>query len=413
MEQRKSVSEGKLFSKNFVLLLMGQISSLFANTILRFALSMYILELTQSALIFGGILAFSMVPTIVLSPFGGILADRANRKKIMVALDFLSGVTAFITLLVIQETNAVLIVGVVLSVYAVLGAFESPTVQAAVPQMQTGDNIIRANAVVNQIAALAALIAPFIGSACYTAFGIRTVLMVSVLGFFLTSALEVFIKLPYKKQKMEENWIRTVKSDFRVSVRFITKEKPEILRMVFFVSTISFFIMGTVNVGLPFIIRTVLGLKAEYVGVAESVCGAAAIIGSIIVGVVVQKLKLSDMYKYLIGMGLSAVPMGLAFLLKDTLPTYFVLLMSVAVMQVIASIFSIYVLSVIQQRTPNELLGKIMAYVMTISLCMQPLGQMIYGILFETFTEHIIWIMLGSAVSIVLISVLGRRTFVE
>ena len=82
-------------------------------------------------------------------------------------------------------------------------------------------------------------------------------------------------------------------------------------------------------------------------------------------------------------------------------------------MQIIGSIFSIYVLSVIQQRTPNELLGKIMAYVMTISLCMQPLGQMVYGILFETFTEHIMWIMLGSAVSIVLISVLGRRTFVE
>ena len=57
-------------------LILGQINSLFANTILRFVLSMYILELTGSASIFAGLLAVSMIPTILLSPFGGILADR-------------------------------------------------------------------------------------------------------------------------------------------------------------------------------------------------------------------------------------------------------------------------------------------------------------------------------------------------
>ena len=80
----------KLFTRNFTFLILGQISSLIGNYTLKFALSMYVLEQTGSASIFAGLLALAMLPTILLSPFGGILADRANRRNIMVALDTLS-----------------------------------------------------------------------------------------------------------------------------------------------------------------------------------------------------------------------------------------------------------------------------------------------------------------------------------
>lgn len=63
----------------------------------------------------------------------------------------------------------------------VLGAFESPTVQACVPQMLSGANVIKGNAVVNQVAAVAALIAPILGSILYTAFGLKPVLYAGVL----------------------------------------------------------------------------------------------------------------------------------------------------------------------------------------------------------------------------------------
>ncbi|WP_246597539.1 MFS transporter [Faecalicatena faecalis] len=400
-----------LFSRNFTLLVLGQVSSLFANTMLRFALSMYILELTGSASIFAGLLAISMIPTVILSPFGGVLADRANRRNIMVALDFLSGVTAAVTMLTIREANAVVVAGGALTVFSILGAFESPTVQAAVPQMQKGDNILKANAVVNQVAALAALIAPFIGSACYTTFGLKTVLTVSVFGFFLTAFLEVFIKLPFTRENLHEKWGKVIKNDFRVSFRFITKEKPEIFKILLAASAVSFFIIGTVNVGMPFIIRTILGLSAEYVGAAESICGATAILGSVIVGVAAKRLKTDGMYMYPMIVGICMIPMGMAFLLKNEKMVYAVIMLSIAVMQVLVSIFSIYCISLIQQQTPNELLGKVMAYISTISLCAQPLGQMMYGVLFDVLRDNVMWIMIGSAVCIVLMSMAVRPAF--
>ena len=58
----------KLFTKNFMLLILGQLTSLFGNFILKLALSMYVLEATGSAAIFAGILSAAIIPAILLSP---------------------------------------------------------------------------------------------------------------------------------------------------------------------------------------------------------------------------------------------------------------------------------------------------------------------------------------------------------
>ena len=144
----------KLFTRNFTFLILGQISSLIGNYTLKFALSMYVLEQTGSASIFAGLLALAMLPTILLSPFGGILADRANRRNIMVALDTLSGLSVLIASFAMALGQDIFVIGALLIILSVLGAFESPTVQACVPQMLSGDNIVKGNAVVNQVASI-------------------------------------------------------------------------------------------------------------------------------------------------------------------------------------------------------------------------------------------------------------------
>ena len=101
----------------------------------------------------------------------------------------------------------------------------------------------------------------------------------------------------------------------------------------------------------------------------------------------------------------------MAFMLENAKMVYLVLMLSIAVMQVLVSIFSIYCVSLIQQQTPNELLGKVMAYISTISLCVQPLGQMMYGVLFDGLRDHVMWIMVGSAVCIIFMSMAVRPAF--
>ena len=79
----------KLFTRNFTFLILGQVSSLIGNYTLKFALSMYVLEQTGSASIFATLLAVAMLPTILLSPFGGILADDMGLGKTLQTIAFL------------------------------------------------------------------------------------------------------------------------------------------------------------------------------------------------------------------------------------------------------------------------------------------------------------------------------------
>ena len=74
--------------KDFILIVLGQIISLFGNAILRFALPLYLLDTTGSAALFGLVSALSFIPLILLTPVGGLIADRVNKRNIMVALDF-------------------------------------------------------------------------------------------------------------------------------------------------------------------------------------------------------------------------------------------------------------------------------------------------------------------------------------
>ena len=406
--------DNKLFHKNFSLLIAGQASSLFGNCILDFALSMYVLEITGSATIFASFLAVAMLPTILLSPLGGVIADRANKRNIMVILDFTTGITILISALMIDHANNLVIICITLIMQSILGAFETPTVQACVPQMQKGDNIIRGNAIVNQINAISTFVAPFIGSLLYTTFGLKPVMYAGVFCFLLTAFLECFIKLDYKPEKSSCGIFQIVKGDLIDSTRFVCIERPVIFKTLILTAVISFFVQGVALVGLPYIVRTVLGLNANYYGAMESMLGFTGILGSIIAGLVVEKFKIRKLYLTLLIIAVPLLPCGIIFLLvQDTQINYVILLLSFAIIQISACVFSVFALSIIQQLTPDNMIGKVMAYTATFSLCAQPLGQIIFGILFDGFSSSVYLILIPTGIILAIISLTTKEFFLK
>lgn len=402
----------KLFTRNFALLILGQASSLFGNYILKLALSMYVLEITGSAAVFAGILSVAIIPTILLSPLGGIVADRANRRNIMVVLDALTGLSVLCAALILSSGNAIIVISVLLVLLSVFGAFETPTVQACIPSMLTGDNITKGNAVVNQIASLAYLIAPVLGSILYTVFGLKPVMCASIVCFFLTAIFECFIKLDYQPWDYHSGIFSIIKEDFLQSMRFIFKEETDIVKMLGFTAVSRFFVMGITMVGLPYIVRNILGLNAWYYGMAESTLAVATILGSLVAGLLVEKIKSNTLSYILSVIGVCIVPSGIAFLLPvSVFARYIINIISFCGMQIAISIFSIYAVSIIQQKTPNYLIGKVMAYTSVITLCVQPVGQIIYGYLFDEFCDTVYLVLIPSGIIVCIIGLLATGFF--
>lgn len=354
-------------NRNFTLLILGQVSSLLGNLTLRFALSMYVLEQTGSASLFAGLLAASMVPTILLSPFGGILADRADRRAVMVGLDGLSGLAVLLAALALPHGPDLAVIAALMIVLSVLAAFETPTVQACVPQMLAGENVLRGNAMVSQVQAAASLVTPFLGSLFYTAFGLRPVFYAAVACFFLTALLECFLR----------------------------REQPSILGLLGLSALASMLIAGALVVGFPYLVRTVLGLSARHYGAAESAMGVASILGGALVTLLAGRLRPRHLAPVFVLVGLCLLPAGAAFLLPlGALARYWVLLVLFCGCQLGCSVFSIYAATLIQSRTPAALMGKVMSCVFTLAMCAQPLGQVLYGALFDRLAPQ--WVLLPS-----------------
>ena len=405
----KAMKKEKLFTRNFTLLILGQVSSLTGNYTLKFALSMYVLEQTGSASIFAGMLSAALLPTVLLSPFGGILADRANRKHIMVALDALSGLSVLAAGLLLPLGRELWVIGALLVLLSVLAAFESPTVQACVPQMVSPQNLVQGNAVVSQVSAVTSLVTPFLGSLFYTAFGIGPVFAAAVVCFWLTALLECMIRLEYQKPPRTAGIGAIVREDLAVSAHFLRREQPDILKLLLLAALAGMFVSGTAVVGFPYLVRTVLGLSATYYGAAESAMGAAAILGSLCAGLLGKKLRVRDLSAIFLSFGLSLFPIGLSFLLPvGRMARYGVLLFFFCVCQLGVCIFSTYAITLIQQRTPKQLMGKVMSCVFTLSMCAQPVGQMVYGALFDCFSDSVYWVLIPTGVLICLIALASQ-----
>ena len=402
----------KLFTKNFTLLILGQLTSLFGDFILKLALSMYVLEATGSAAIFAGILSAATIPTILLSPLGGILADRADRRNVMVALDVLTGVSVLCATLFLSESHAIAVISTLLIILSVLGAFETPTVQACIPTMLQGDNIMKGNAVVNQVASLSYLIAPMLGGVLYAMLGLKPVMYASVVCFFITALFECFIKLSYQRIQNQGGVLQIVKQDFLSSMQYISKEQTSISKMLLLTAFSRFFVMGITIVGLPFLVRTVLGFNAKYYGAAESALAVATILGSIAAGILAEKLKIHKLSVLLATLGIFIIPAGIVFLLPvNAIIKYGVTVVSFCGMQAVISIFSIFAVSLIQQRTPNHLIGKVMAYTSTVTLCVQPIGQIVYGFLFDRFYSAVYFVLIPTGIIVCIVGLSAMSFF--
>ena len=161
----------KLFSKDFILVVIGQIISLFGNAAIRFALPLYLLNLTGSSALYGTVTACAFIPSILLSPVGGIVADRVNKRNIMVLLDFFTAAVILIFSLLMNGGHLILLLTVTMMLlYGIAGAYQ-PAVQASIPALIGQEHFMAANAIINTIGSFAALMGPVIGGVLYSKIG--------------------------------------------------------------------------------------------------------------------------------------------------------------------------------------------------------------------------------------------------
>ncbi len=406
----------KLFSKDFTLVVIGQIISLFGNAAVRFALPLYLLNLTGSSALFGTVTACAFLPAILLSPVGGIIADRVNKRNVMVVLDFLTALVILIFSLRMEGGSLVLLLTVTMMLlYGIAGAYQ-PSVQASIPVLVHQEQFMAANSVINTISSFSSLMGPVLGGVLYSAYGLKPVLWICMACFTASAVMEIFIQIPYQKQPARGSVWKTARADFAESIRFIRKEKPVIAKVVLEVCGINLFLSAMIIVALPYLVTEVLDFGADQAnrlcGFAEGALAAGGLAGGICAGVFAGRLLIRRAGNLVIACALCVLPVSAVLLLSSSgLLCYLVLVVCCFFIMVFSTIFSVQMLSFVQTETPKNLIGKVIAVILTVTMCAQPLGNALYGVLFEISTGFEFAVVLFSGVVSLIIAGYARNIF--
>lgn len=407
----------KLFSKDFTMVVIGQIISLFGNAAIRFVLPLYLLNRTGSAMLYGIVTACAFIPSVLLSPAGGIVADRVNKKNIMVALDFFTAalIAAFAMLKGGVGLIPLLTVTLML-LYGIAGAYQ-PTVQASIPALVGKEHFMAANSVIQTISSVSSLLGPVIGGILYSAYGLEPVLWVCIACFFASAVMEIFIKIPFKKQVFSGSIWSMVKSDFTQSIRFIRKEKPVVGKGMLVAFGINLFLSSMLNVGMPYLITEVLDLGSlqanQLYGFAEGALAAGGLCGAACAGIFARRLAVQKAGNLIVACAICVFPMGFALMLCSSgLVNYIVMTLCCFMIMICSTIFVIQIMSFVQAETPQNLTGKVIAVIFSISVCAQPLGSALYGALFELCGGMEYGVVLFAGLAALAIAVCTKNIFV-
>ena len=397
---------------NFRLMVLGQVVSVFGASLLRFALSLHVLEVTGSEVMFASLIALSSIP-LLLGPVGGAIADRFNRRDLMVIFDFSSSAIIFSLLLLLPVMrNSVVLIGIVMVLLSTISALYTPAVTASIPLLVDEKKLVGANGIVQAVQALSHVAAPVLGGVLFNIMGVQRLVVFSCAAFFLSAVMEIFIKIPFEKRELYGHIVPAVVRDMKEGFIYVFKQSF-ILKSIILAAMLNLILTPLIIVGAPIIFYLKMQSGSLLYGIGMGTINFATILGALTVGIFAKRIKINTLYRLILGIAILLLPMALSvmpFMLGLGLyPPFMMFILCVVPIAMILTITSIFVVTAVQKKTSNEYLGKVMAIIMSVAQCTSPVGQFTYGILFREFNLTIyIPILLVSAIMFAL-TVISQR----
>lgn len=409
-------------NKNFIIIVIGQIISLFGNAIQRFSMSLYLLEFTGSTAAFAKILAISTIPYILFAPIAGRLSDKINRKKIMIYLDLfcsiLIGGYAFVLL---SGRDSELIVAAIMFILSICSTLYGPAVVASIPQIVEEDKLTSANGIINQVGSVVNFVGPILAGLLYGLVGIKVIVIINAISFLASAIMELFLDIPevakednVKLDNINESkvlsfvFIKQSFIDMKNSFLYLKNEKKIILGIIVSYALGNIFLVPILSIVAPYFINILLGLSAEVYGIVEGICVLGMILGGFWISVKPNMFSMKKAHYTYIPMIAGVILMSILGFIN--LNNYALAgLFAIGGMGIMLSLAlsNVLTLTFIQKEIPAGMLGGISAFSTAVATISVAPGQLLFGQVIE------IGIPIGVVLVITAIANIGLMGFIK
>lgn len=406
-------------NRNLQLLFGGQVVSSFGDWLYVLALGILAYEITGSATVVAVLTFARLLPYAVLLPLSGILADRGNRKALMVTADLGRGACMFGLLFVASEETLWIAYPLVF-LATVFSSLFQPAMSSVLPAL-VGDEekLIQANSIWAQMDSVAFVLGPALGGVLALLGAPELAFAINGATFLASAATLLLVRIPPREtpetaeDEQEEGWLSETLAGFR----FLFRENEGVLAAL----TVAFVGLTFVGGGIWTLILVLsdeaFGLGTEGSGFLNSVYGAGGVVGGLAAGYLASRLRLGPAVIWSIAAG-GVVVILLGISPAGVLP--FVILFVVGVFDIVVDVNGT---TIIQTGTPEELLGRVFGAFEGILILAMLAGALIVGPLIELLGARattVVFAVVALAIFLACLprlrkldSVLGARMFVR
>ncbi len=380
--------------RNTAFFLTGEFVSMLGSSLVQYAILWHLTLTTQSGLVLTLATAFGFLPQAVMAVFGGVWADRYNRKLLIVAADStIAAVTLVLAVLLLRGEDALWPVFVVLAVRSLGAGVQQPAVNALLPQIVPADKLIRINGINTTLQSSLMLLAPALAAALYAAFGIQAVLMVDV----VTAVIGIGLLLAIPVARIVSTaGAAGYLADIKAGLSYV-RAHPVVLRILLLFAAVYFLCAPPAYLTPLMVVRT-FGEDVWRLTAGEVAFGAGMLLGGAVVALTggrhdrVRLVLLSSaaFAATSIGMGLSGEILGWSGVFALFLG--FILVCGISI-----AYFSTASTTLFQEQVEPEMMGRVFGLNSIVWSLGMPVGMLLFGPLSDVVAVE--WLLVGTGVA--------------
>lgn len=371
------------------LFLVGQSISMFGSSIVQFAVMWYLTLETRSGLVVMLYAVFAFVPQGVLSLFGGALADRMNRKLLIIIPDAIIAITTLaLALIMVAGITDLWIILAAVTIRSIGSGFQNPAVSATIPSIVPAEHLMRVNGINASIQGVMALLAPAAGGAIYGLGGIVPTFFVDVVTAILGIGVMLFVRIPKLPDNPEP---KSLIGDLVAGLHYTFTHR--FIRWLLTVYAVVFVLIVAPSFLVPLMVTRSFGGEVWMLTGVEVAFSLGMALGGMVVGMLVRHSKMHLLLVSSVIFGLLSVAMGIA-------PNIYVVLALNTTVGLLVPVFSTPSTTALQENTDPAFMGRVFSLVSIVFTLGMPMGMAVFGPLADVFSVETI--LIGSGVVTIL-----------
>lgn len=370
----------KIERKNTGLLVTSSTISKIGDTLFDYVNNSFLASMNVKSMVLVGVYqALENVIGALFNLFGGVIADRFRRKKIIILSDFLSGLICLCLSLISKQTWLIYAVILTNALLALLSAFSTPAYNAFTKEIVEKEQITLVNSYLQTVATLVKIIVPMLALGIYHVIGINGALILDGMSFLLSALIVAFVQpILEETSKNDDFSVKVIFDDLVIGFKYVICNR-QIYLLIALSAGVNFFMAGY-SLLLPYGNQMFPKITGDIYATFLTAEAIGGVIGAVVSGKIRRKLSTGQLMAMLFVFGGFVALAPVLYFVKAEL---FLMVLSPVGSGIFMTLFNIHSFSLVQREVASEYLGRVLGIVFTVAILFMPLGTALFTIIFS------------------------------